>query len=83
MVVDALGPAVQVNEPVDRGQLGPEQLLPLGVDHGVDAADVIDGDDAVGGGAGICNEREMLVRSGDHGGKHTDILPDTWLKQSN
>ena len=50
MVVDALGPAVQVNKPVDSCQLGPEQLLPLGVDHGVNAADVIDGDHAVGGG---------------------------------
>ena len=59
VVIDALGPAVQVNQPVDSGQLGPEQLLPLGVDHGVDAADVIDGDDAVGGGAGICNERDV------------------------
>ena len=57
VVVDALGPAIQVNKPVDSGQLGSEQLLPLGVDHGVNAADVIDGDDAVGGGAGICNER--------------------------
>ena len=60
VVVDALGPAVQVNEPVDSGQLGPEQLLPLGVDHGVDAADVIDGDDAVRGGAGICNDERDI-----------------------
>ena len=81
VVVDALGPAIQVNKPVDSGQLRPEQLLPLGVDHGVNTADVIDGDDAVGGGAGICNERDISkVRSLDNGGKHKDILPKTWLK---
>ena len=59
VVVDALGPAVKVNQPVDGGQLGSEELLALGVNHRVDAADVIDRDDAVGRGAGVCNERDQ------------------------
>ena len=47
MVVDALGPAVQVYEPVDGGELAAEHLLPLGVHHRVYAADVVDRHDAV------------------------------------
>ena len=58
VVVDALGPAIEVDQPVHGGQLGSEELLTLGVDHRVDTADVIDRDDAVGRGAGICKERD-------------------------
>ena len=42
MVVYSLGPAVQLNQTVDSGQLAPQHLLTLGVDHGVDTSDVID-----------------------------------------
>ena len=48
MVINSLSPASQLNETVDGGQLAPQHLLPLGVLHGVDTSDIIDGNHAVG-----------------------------------
>ena len=48
MVVNSLSPAFQLNKTVDSGQLAPQHLLSLGVLHGVDTSDIIDGNHAVG-----------------------------------
>ena len=50
MVVDALAPAVAVDESVDGRQPTSQLLLPLGVDEAADPPDVVDGDDTGGGG---------------------------------
>ena len=50
MVVNSLSPASQLNKTVDGSQFAPQDLLSLGVLHGVDTSDVIDGNHAVGGG---------------------------------
>lgn len=45
VVVDALRPVLQVNDSVESRQLATEQLLALGIPHGVRATDVSDGHD--------------------------------------
>ena len=55
VVVDALGPALQLDQAVHRRQLASQDLLSLGVLHGVDTADVIDRDHAVRGGCRVYN----------------------------
>ena len=49
MVVNSLSPASQLNKTVDGSQLAPQDLLALGILHGVDTSDIIDGNHAVGG----------------------------------
>ena len=61
MVVYSLGPAVQLNQTVDSGQLAPQHLLSLGVLHGVDTSDIIDGNHAVGGRG--CKYKEIKIYS--------------------
>lgn len=48
MVVDALGPSVHVNQPVDGGKLAAEEFLTLGEVEALHATDVVDWDDALG-----------------------------------
>ena len=50
VVVDPLCPALHLDQTVDGSQLAPQDLLALGVLHGVDTSDIIDGNHAVGGG---------------------------------
>ena len=61
VVIDVLGPAVQLYQPVDRGQLAAQQLLSLRVDHRVNPADVVDGNDTAVGGLGTCKENIALL----------------------
>ena len=48
MVADTWGPALQVDQSIDSGQLAAQLFLTLGVDDVVKAADVIDGNDGCG-----------------------------------
>ena len=60
MVVYSLRPPVQVDKPVDGGQLTSQLFLTLGVGHGVDTPDVVDGHHA--GGGGVWRRRKISVR---------------------
>ena len=68
MVVNSLSPASQLNKTVDGSQLAPQDLLALGILHGVDTSDIIDGNHAVGGRG--CKYQDIRLHT--HGG--TEIL---------
>lgn len=54
---DALGPAVEVQQPEDRGELAAQQLLALRVAHALDSAYVVYRDNAIR----VCRERRGFV----------------------
>lgn len=73
---DTLGPSVQIEQSEDSRQFAPQQFLALGVSHTLYAANVIDGQDAIG----ICVSSNEGHRETKREGK--EELPEVTSKRS-